>query len=208
MKSIKDIVFVLTCAAIAAVFAVSCASTGGGGGTGGERAPLGVWTFENPDNDTGGWWLTNAEFYQYKGAAKLSRDDTTFSKGMLRLDVDFTGHKDIEWAEVKIANDFPKSINMKNISRFAFDFYYNPSLRTCGVFKPKIWSNNGSKFINETGLDMEEGEKMDNGFIKVHVEIFITPSGGFIPDMRMSVAGSLTDYKGPVFFDNIQWVGL
>jgi hypothetical protein len=204
MKSIKNIVFVLT-VLTCAVFIASCASTGGG--STGERAPLGIWTFENPDNETGGWWLTNAEFYQYKGTAKLSRDDTTFGRGMLRLDVDFTGHDNIEWSEVKIANDFPKSINMKNINWFTFDFYYNPSFRKTGTFKPKIWSNNGSKFINEAGLDMEEGEDAGNGFIKVPVKIFITtPGGGFIPDMRLSVAGSLTDYKGPVFFDNIAWV--
>jgi len=203
MKSIKRIVFILT----VLVFAASCASTGGGGGGGsGARAPLGVWTFDNPDDETGGWWLSNAEFYQYKGQAKLSRDDTTFGNGMLRLDVDFTGHQNLDWSEVKIANDFPKSINMRNISRFAFDFYYNPSLCSGGAFKPKIWSNNGSKFINETGLDIQGDEDMGNGFLKAHVEIFITPSGGFIPDMRLSIAGSLTDYKGPVFFDNIQWI--
>jgi len=133
MKSIKGILIVFAGIALALVFAVSCASSGGGGA----RAPLGVWTFENPDNDTGGWWLTNAEFYQYKGPAKLSRDDTTFGKGMLRLDVDFTGHQNLDWSEVKLANDFPKSINMKNISRFAFDFYYNPSFSKSGTFKPK-----------------------------------------------------------------------
>jgi len=202
MKSIKGILIVFAGIALALVFAVSCASSGGGGA----RAPLGVWTFENPDNDTGGWWLTNAEFYQYKGPAKLSRDDTTFGKGMLRLDVDFTGHQNLDWSEVKLANDFPKSINMKNISRFAFDFYYNPSFSKSGTFKPKIWSNNGSKFINETGVDIEGDEDAGNGFKKANVVIFITPSGGFIPDMRLSIAGCLTDYKGPVFFDNIRWV--
>jgi len=204
MKSLKGIVLVAA-VAVGAALVVSCASSGGGGG-GGARGPLGVWTFENPDAETGGWYLANSEFYQYKGSAKLSRDDTTFGKGMLRLDVDYTGHQDSEWSEVKMANDFPKSINMKGIDKFAFDFYYNPSLRTGGVFKPKIWSNNGSKFINETGIDIEGGEKMSNGFYKAYVEIYIMPGGGYIPDMRLSIAGYLTDYKGPVFFDNIAWV--
>jgi len=204
MKSIKCILFVLVSAVL--LLASSCATSGKDGKESEVRAPLGVWTFENPDNDTGGWYLANAEFYQYKGQAKLSRDDKTFKKGMLRLDVDFTGHKDIEWAEIKIANDFPKSINMKNMSRFAFDFYYNPSFSKTGTFKPKIWSNNGSKFINETGVDIQGDEDMGNGFLKAHVEIFITPGNGFIPDMRLSIAGCSTDYKGPVFFDNIKWV--
>jgi len=205
MKSLKCILFFLVSAVL--LFTLSCASSGkDGGGNSEGRAPLGVWTFENPDNETGGWYLATAEFYQYKGQAKLSRDDKTFKKAMLRLDVDFTGHKDIEWAEVKLANDFPKSINMKNMSRFAFDFYYNPSLSKSGTFKPKIWSNNGSKLINETGLDIKGEDDMGNGFLKAHVEIFITPGSGFIPDMRLSIAGCLTDYKGPVFFDNIRWI--
>jgi hypothetical protein len=135
----------------------------------------------------------------------LSRDDTTLGKPLLRLDVDFTQDKDFEWSEVKIANNFPKSISMKGIDKFACDFYYNPSFRTGGLFKSKIWSNNGSKFINETGLDLEGGEDAGNGFLKVSSEIYIAPSGGSIPDMRFSIAGYLTDYKGPVFFDNLRW---
>jgi hypothetical protein len=188
---------------------LSCASSGGSSSGassgGGGRSALGTWTFENPDKETNGWYLATSEFYQYKGATKLSRDDTTFGRGMLRLDVDFTGHGDIDWSEVKMANDFPKSIDMKGINIFAFDMYYNPSLRTGGSFKPKIWSNNGDKFINEGGMDIEGGEDAGNGFVKAHSEIMIVPTRGFIPDMRFSIAGCLTDYKGPLFFEIIYW---
>jgi hypothetical protein len=204
MKSMKGVLLVLT-VLLGAALVLSCASSGSGGGGGG-RAPLGTWNFEDPNADTMGWYLANAEFYQYKGSAKLSRDDTTFGKGLLRLDVDSTGHKDSEWSEVKMANDFPKSINMKGIDKFEFDFYYNPSLRSTGSFKPKIWSNNGSKFINEAGIDIEGGEDMGNGFYKASVEIYIMPGAGFIPDMRFGIAGCMTDYKGPVYIGNIAWV--
>ncbi|MDR0290276.1 MAG: hypothetical protein LBI06_05005 [Treponema sp.] len=200
MKLVKCVFVVLMVAALV----VSCASSGGGGGAA-RAGEGGRWTFENPDHDTGGWYLANSEFYQYRGPAKLSRDETTLGIPLLRLDVDFTQDKDSEWSEVKIANDFPKSINMRGIDKFAFDFYYNPSFRTEGLFKPKIWSNNGSKFVNETGLDLEGGEDAGEGFVKVAAEIIIPPSGGFIPDMRFSIAGYLTDYKGPVFFDNLRW---
>jgi len=204
MKVIKGNLFILAGMALILALAVSCASTGGGGGA--ARGPVGVWTFDDPNDETGGWRLANAEFYQYKGTAKLSRDDKTFGNGMLRLDVDFTGHKDIEWSELKIANDFPKSINMKGMDMFTFDFYYNPSLCTTGSFKPKIWSNNGSKFINETGFDIEGDKNMGNGFVMAHVQIVIVPGPGFIPDMRLGIAGCSTDYKGPIFIDNIKWV--
>jgi hypothetical protein len=204
----KNIITIIIAALLAAAL-VSCASSGGSSGTGGRtgagRSALGTWTFEDPDNDTCGWYLANSEFYQYKGATKLSRDDTTFGRGLLRMDVDFTGHQDIDWAEVKMANDFPKSIDMVGMNVFSFDFYYNPSLRTSGSFKPKIWSSNGSKFINEAGMDIVGEEDMGNGFVKAHSEILIVPTRGFIPDMRFSIAGYMTDYKGPVFFDNITW---
>jgi hypothetical protein len=203
MKSMKGI-FAVLAVLFAAALAASCASSGGGGG--GARGPVGLWTFDDPNADTDGWYLANSEYYQYKGATKISRDDTTFGNGMLRLDVDYTGHQEIDWAEVKMANDFPKSINMKNVDKFAFDFYYNPSLRSGGSFKPKIFSNNGSKSINEAGMDMEGTEDMGNGFLKAYVEIYIMPGAGFIPDMRLGIAGYLTDYKGPVFLDNIAWV--
>ncbi|MDR2730368.1 MAG: hypothetical protein LBB81_05655 [Treponema sp.] len=201
----------ITMAALAAVilifaFAASCASSGGSGGGQRRAGEGGLWTFDNPDNETEGWYLATSEFYQHHSNAQLSRDDTTFGNGMLRLDVDYTKDSDSEWSEVKMANDFPKSIDMKNKDKFAFDFYYNPALRSGGSFKPKIWSNNGSKFINEAGFDIEGDEKMSNGFIKAYVEIYIVPGAGFIPDMRLGIAGYLTDYKGPVFFDNIAWV--
>jgi hypothetical protein len=78
-------------------------------------------------------------------------------------------------------------------------------LRTTGTFKSKIWSSNGSKFIDETGLDLDGGEEAGDGWFKVRSEIYISPGPGFIPDMRFGIVGSLTDYAGPVFLDNIAW---
>jgi hypothetical protein len=198
MKLVKCAFVVLMICALA----VSCA-TGGGGG----RGPVGSWTFEDPATGTGGWELANGEFYQYRGPIKLSRDEETFGKGLLRLDVDFSQDKDQEWSEPKMKNDFPKSVNMRGVTRFAFDFYYNPSLSTTedGHFKTKVFSNNGSFLINHNSEAIEGGEDAGNGFLKQRVEILIMPSAGFIPDMRFSVAGYLTDYTGPVFFDNMRW---
>ena len=190
---------VLLAVAVAVVF--SCASTGGGGGKG----PVGNWDFDDPDGDTQGWELANAEFYMYKGASKLSRDDTTFGSGVLRLDVDFTGAQDLEWSEPKMKNDFPKSFNMKGITQFNFDFYYNPSLRTDGGFKAKVFSNSNGLKVDFTSEAIEGGEDAGNGFLKVPVSILIMPGAGFMTDMRLSIAGYLTDYKGPVFFDNLRW---
>jgi len=197
------VMLILTAVLLAAAL-VSCASSGGGNSKA-ARGPGGSWTFENPDADTNGWELASGEFYQYRGAAKLSRDDTTFGKGMLRLDVDFTGAKDLEWSEPKLKNDFPRAFNMKGITQFAFDFYYNPSLCTSGNFKSKVFSNSNGLKVDFTGNDIGGGEDAGNGFLKAPVVILIMPTAGFMSDMRLSIAGYLTDYKGPVFFDNLRW---
>jgi len=198
MKKLSIVIITIAIAAIA-----SCASSGGSAAAGG--ASGGSWTFENPDAGTNGWELATSEFYQYRAPATLSRDDTTLGKGLLRLDVDFSGAVGIEWSEPKLKNDFPRSINMRGITQFAFDFYYNPSLCTTGTFKSKVFSNSNGLKIDFSGNDIGGGEDAGNGFVKVPVAILIMPTAGFMSDMRFSIAGCLTDYKGPVFFDNMRW---
>jgi len=198
--------FTVLCAALLGVVLIaSCASTGGGGAA---RQPVGKWTFEDPAGGTQGWYLANSEFYQYRGKAELSRDDKTLGKGLLRLDVDFTNEMDAksEWSEPKMANDFPRAFNMKGITRFSFDFYYNPSFDTQGGnFKAKVFSNSNGLKVDFTGEDITGGTDAGNGFKKAAVEILIMPNPGFMSDMRFSIAGYLTNYKGPVFFDNMRW---
>jgi len=186
---------------IVAVLALSCASTGGGD----SGASGGGWTFADPAAGTNGWELASGEFYQYRGNIALSRDDTTLGKGLLRLDVDFTQHVTADWSEPKLKNDFPRSINMRGVTQFAFDFYYNPALCTTGTFKAKVFSNSNGLQVDFSCNDIVGGEDAGNGFLKVPVSILIMPTAGFMSDMRFSVAGCLTDYKGPVFFDNMRW---
>jgi hypothetical protein len=190
----------LTAVLLTMALVFSCATAGGGG------AGVGAWTFEDPAAGTGGWELANAEFYQYHGTIALSRDDTTFGKGLLRLDVDFSKDGGSEWSEPKMKNDFPRSFNMKGITMFSFDFYYNPSLHSPdGNFKSKVYSNSNGIRVDSTGEAIEGGEDAGNGFVKVPVSILIMPTAGFMTDLRFSIAGYMTTYTGPVFFDNMRW---
>jgi hypothetical protein len=198
MKHAK-VISVMAAAVLAVSLMVSCASTEGAAGGG-----AGAWDFDDPAAETAGWELTPGEFYQYRGDITLSYDNTTFGNGMLRLDLDFSDEINNEWSEPKLKNDFPKAFNVKGITRFAFDFYYNPSYRTNGVFKAKVFSNNGAS-VDSSGDIPDEGEDAGNGFVKTQAAILIMPTAGFMPDMRFSIAGSLTDYKGPVFIDNMRW---
>jgi hypothetical protein len=198
MKSLKITVLTIV-VLLAAALIMSCA-TGGGA-----RGPIGEWSFADASGDVQGWWLSTGENYKYKGPSKLSHDSQTLGKGLLRLDVDFTGNIDDDWADIKLVYDFPKMLNMKGITRFSFDFYYNPSFRKEGTFKPMVWCNNNGLKINSTGESIEGGEDAGGGFLKQRVEVLIMPTAGFMPDTRFIIAGCLTDYKGPIFFDNMCW---
>jgi hypothetical protein len=194
MKTVSGVVIVLVMS-----LAVGCASTGGGKGGGSAS-----WDFDDPAADTAGWELATTEFYQYHGDIKLSRDDTTFpGNGVLRLDVDFTKDAALEWSEPKIKIDLPRAFNVKGVTQWTFDFYYNPALRSSGSFKTKVFT--GGVNIDSAGDIPEDGEDAGNGFVKTTASILIMPTAGFLTDMRFSVAGYLTDYNGPVFFDNMRW---
>jgi len=170
------------------------------------KVEVGNWKFGNQANGTCGWELATTEFYQYPGTAKLSWDGTTLGMGLLRLDVDFTKAKELEWSEVKMFSDFPKSLNMKGKTKFTFDFFYNPKLATTdGHFKAKVFSNNSGFLVNDNSDEITGGSNAGQGFLKIKVTIPIRPVSGFMTDMRFSIAGYLTDYKGPVFFDNLRW---
>jgi len=166
---------------------------------------VGNWTFDNQANGTCGWDLASTEFYMYKGPAKLSWDNS-LGKGLLRLDVDFTNYKDLEWSEVKLFSDFPKSYQMRGKTKFTFDFYYNPKLHSeGGHFKAKVFANNNGFLINSNSDEIVGGANAGNGYVKTRVEIPIKPVSGFLTDMRFSIAGYMTAYKGAVFFDNMRW---
>ena len=201
MKMVKKITVIFTIALIA-VFIFSCASSGGSGDAQGSK----VWSFANPSDDVQGWEVASSEFWNYRGGATLSYDSETFGRGLLRLDLDFTETSAEDWSEPKMKNDFPRAFNMRGVSVFAFDFYYNPSLLNEGTFTPKIFTNNNGILVDVAGVPIEGSvEEFDNGFVKQEVFMFVPRTAGFMTDLRFSVAGNLTNYKGPVFFDNIRF---
>lgn len=185
--------------AIIAITAASCASSGGGGTV---REAPGKWSFTS---GLQGWALASSEFYMYASPIRLSFDDKTFGKGLLRMDVDFTAHKSAEWSEPKIMNDFPRAFNMNGVKQLVFDFYYNPSNQSAGTFKAKVFTNNNGILVDQATDDIIGGDDAGDGFLKKEVVIPIKPVVGYMTDMRFSIAGCLTDYKGPIFIGNMRW---
>ena len=181
MKMIKKIAVVFTIALIA-VFIYSCASTGGDSGGGGGQDGK-IWSFADPSEDVQGWEVANSEFWNYRGGATLSYDSETFGRGLLRLDLDFTETSAEDWSEPKMKNDFPRAFNMRGVSVFAFDFYYNPSLLNEGTFTPKIFTNNNGILVDVAGIPIEGSvEEFDNGFVKQEIFMFVPRTAGFMTD--------------------------
>jgi mannan endo-1,4-beta-mannosidase len=198
---LNKIALMVFCVILGFAFITSCASSGAAG-----RAPVANWSFGDPALGVQGWELANSEFYQYHGTVNLSYDNTTLGKGLLRMDLDFSKDKELEWSEPKMKNDFPRAFNMKGKTRFVFDFYYNPSYDTeGGHFKSKVFTNNNGILVDSSGDAIEGGEDAGEGFLKQTVSILIMPVSGFMTDLRFSIAGYLTAYKGPVFFDNMRF---
>jgi mannan endo-1,4-beta-mannosidase len=163
------------------------------------------WDFSDPAAGTAGWVVAEGEFWEYTGLAVLSRDDTTFGKGMLRLDVDFTEDSGKDWSEPKMRFNFSEPVEMDDLVRFTFDFYYNPYFATSGHFKSKIIALNGDNTLTDSGSGAISGKDEAGDFLKAAVTLQIKKTSGQMDSMLFSIAGYLTDYKGPVFFDNLRW---
>ena len=167
------------------------------------------WNFEDPMRGTQGWYLDHREFSEYRGQAILSRDESTFGMGLLRLDLDFRTSRFTEWSEPVMKNSFPKPVDIEGVTQFSFDCYYNPSLYSNGNLAAKVSSIKGIELemiydsINAAALQCENAGR---GFLKAEVTI---PAGftveGTMEELCFSIVGMFTDYRGPVFLGNLRW---
>jgi len=163
------------------------------------------WNFDEPSAGTAGWEVVPDEFWAYSGTAELTRDDSTFGKGMLRFDVDFTADREKDWSEPKIKYNFSEPVNMDEFVNFSYDFYYNPYLTSGGHFKSKIIALNGNTTLVDAVSYAISGEDEAGDFLKKTVTLSIRTTHGAMDGMLLSIAGYMTDYKGPVYFDNLRW---
>jgi len=198
----KNVAIMSAILLVIAVLAVSCAS--GGGGKAEQAPPVIVysWNFEDAASGTAGWYMVPDEYWDFHGTAELSRDDKTFGKPMLRMDVDYSKDAESEWSEPKMMVKFDPPI--KGIKRLTFDFIYNPSFSKGGHFKSKTIIRNGKGTLaeGETGAIIAR-EELAGGYVKGTVRIIVSTSNP-VDNMLLSIAGYKINYKGPVFFDNIR----
>jgi len=160
------------------------------------------WNFTVAGNGTAGWFLVPDEYWDFHGTAVLSRDEKTFAKPMLRMDVDFTKDANSDWSEPKMKMQFEKPIN--NVKKITFDFIYNPAFSKSGNFKSKVIIFNGNKELASNITDAIIAlDELPNGYVKGTVSL-IAASLEPIDNIILSIAGYRTNYKGPIFFDNMR----
>jgi len=199
----KNIVKIQVFLLVIAVLTVSCAS----GGAKTEQAAPGIkysWDFEDAGAGTAGWFLVPDEYWDFHGTAELSRDASTFGDGKLRLDIDFSKDAGSEWSEPKMKMEFNPPL--EGIRTFTFDILFNPSFSKGGHFKSKIIVSNDKKQLADNGSDAIVAlDELPNGFVKGTVKLRIGSISSPVNNMLFSIAGYKTNYKGPIFIDNMSW---
>jgi hypothetical protein len=187
---------------VIAVLVVSCASSGAAKT---EQAAADVkysWNFDDPAAGTAGWFMIPDEYWDFHGTAEISRDDTTFGKALLRMDVDYSNDSKSEWSEPKMKMAFDTPI--EGVKKISFDFIYNPSLSKDGHFKSKVVIYNGKKQLAEKNTDaILAFDELPGGYVKENVSISVRGSSP-VDSVVLSIAGYKVDYKGPIFFDNMR----
>jgi len=199
----KNAVMMSVILLVIAVLVVSCASSGGAAKT--EQSTADVkysWNFDDPASGTAGWFMIPDEYWDFHGTAEISRDDKTFGKAVLRMDVDYSKDSKSDWSEPKMKMTFAAPI--EGVKKISFDFIYNPALTKDGHFKSKAVIYNGKKQLAENNTDaILAFDELPGGYVKENVSISVRGSSP-VDSIVLSIAGYKLDYKGPVFFDNMR----
>ena len=210
MKSLKHGLAIVVALS---VLVFSCASGGGGGGGGGAAKPAAqqtepgvpvfAWNFDDPGAGALGW-VPNDTHWEYRGAITISRDDTTLGRPVLKVELDYSRDAGQDWSEAKIRCPFPTPIEIASVTRFNFDLYYNPSYRTRGSFKGKVFAMEGTREKSTAEISLKEEDGGD-GWIRARVSVPLMKAAGNMDATMIGIVGYRTNYKGPVLLDNIYW---
>jgi mannan endo-1,4-beta-mannosidase len=199
MKQLKFVMAIITVLALA----LSCATGGGSAAPAVEVIPY-TWNFTDAAAGTAGWELAEGEHWDYKGTLELTRDDSTFGAGKLRLDVDFTADSNSEWSEPKIKYAFSEPFDMTGIRRFTFDIYYNPQYATRGQFNSKVIVLVGNRTMADRAGNLINATEEVGDYVKATISLPFGRVNTPIDNIIFSIAGFRTNYKGPVFLDNMR----
>ncbi|MSV24540.1 hypothetical protein FYJ78_04930 [Selenomonas sp. WCA-380-WT-3B 3/] len=161
-----------------------------------------TWEFAQGAQDWGyvGKWA-------YKGKPAVQYDKSV-GKGAIRVDVDFSPTADKDWSEVKLGDAAvtkEKPMALKGYNRLSYDLYYQPAQLSKGTLKTKVYMKDEGGHEVQSFLEIERAGAVDagDGLKKVHVSVPFDPADIQASLLNLSLVGSSTDYKGPLYVDNI-----
>jgi len=144
---------------------------------------LGAWHYGdtyNNDNENSVFWSST---YQALG-----------------MNVDYTGYGEDYWSEVK-TSFWTSDFRLPSANQLTLDFIYDPALLTSGGFSIKILSANGE--VDADGaVDLSSAVDYADGLKKVTFSVSF-PEGDIEGWFAIGIIGSLTEYKGAIYLDNI-----
>lgn len=151
-----------------------------------------IFTFDSED-DVACW--SNGGSWDYAGGLTIGYDSGLKA---MRLDLDYTGNSTSSWSEAKVKCSFAQPRQLEGYNRFSFDFIYDPSKMTKGSFSVKLSAGTMDAHAPITNVT-EYG-----GGLKM-AEAILTLTGGSnaVNSFIIGLVGVNTDYRGPVFIDNI-----
>ncbi|XCP85693.1 glycosyl hydrolase [Roseburia hominis] len=161
-----------------------------------------TWDFE--DGTTQGWYFDNSwAGDSYHGPTE---NVCSVENGRLKVDMDYS--KDVEngWLQPAISISPEGGIDFSGATMLGFEMYFSAEAKTTGNITVKGVAGN---VLNEqmSGINNMETEDVGNGLTKAvfNFEIDTAAAKSETPDkLMLLLVGNNTDYKGPIYFDNIR----
>lgn len=153
-----------------------------------------------------GWSYGAGWEYDYSGAAASSVEA---EDGMLKMNVDFSADAEKSWSQATAVWDAQDGgLNLTGASLAEVDVLYDEANRKTGSFTVKLYSGVGIDAYS--ALDLSAAETVSGSIKKVHAQISFEALGAAAADTKqigLQLVGNETDYKGAVWFDNLELKG-
>lgn len=158
-----------------------------------------LWDFQ----DSGQNWVYDDS---WKGNAKVSGSaDWDEEKGMLQVELDFSGDVNNGWSQTGISVSETDGIDFSLYNTLSFDLYYDTSAYTAGQFTIKAVADDVFQEQMQ-GINDAETEDVDGTLKKASFSF--KGDAGYAASERpqkllLLIVGNNTDYTGSMWFDNI-----
>ncbi|MBR1741604.1 MAG: endoglucanase, partial [Lachnospiraceae bacterium] len=162
-----------------------------------------TWDF----NDGIGGWQNAGWDWQYDGTAATVEAES----GMLKVAVDYSKGADNSCSQIGIG-EWGK-VDLKDVTKTTFDFYYDPAKLTKGTFTIKEVlqadeDGNPSAVEETASIDTESAVDADveglSGWKKVPVSITFDPITKDICNVVLCLVSQNTTYAGALYIDNLE----